>query len=164
MDLETLASISKIVSSIASVLLLGVSVTVGIFVYKWQRESSKISCIQKLHDDLRFYNQLVLENDDLQDMEVKLHRWGTITKDEVKKMYYYFILFNVTYNSYEAANRGAINKLVYESQVNNVANTTYDEREFIKKHVFPRGYENGFRKIILSKWELIDSTGTLPNA
>jgi len=130
--------------------------------YRWQRESSKIDTVRKLHDDLSSYTKLVLENEDLQELEAKNHRGGTLTKGEVVKMYRYFLLFNSSYSIFEAGSRNAIRSEAYHAEMNNVANMTYEEREFIKKHVFPRGYENGFRGCILDLWKQIDLSGTLP--
>ena len=164
MTLEDYANIAKIVTSVGTVFILCISATIAFLLYRWQRESAKIDTIRKLHSDLLAFTQLVLANDDLQEMEAKNHRWGTLTKKEVVKMYRYFILFNSSYHIYEAGSRNAIRSEAYHSELNNVANITYEEREFIKQHVFPRGYENGFRKCIVSLWERIDQSGTLPPA
>ncbi|MEE9337489.1 MAG: hypothetical protein V3U87_05370, partial [Methylococcaceae bacterium] len=155
----TLEDYAKIVTSIGTILILCISVIIAFLLYRWQRESSKIDTVRKLHDDLSSYTRLVLENEDLQELEAKNHRWGALSKEEVVKMYRYFLLFNSSYSVFEARNKNAIRLEMYLSEMNNVANMTYEEREFIKKHVFPRGYENGFRKCILDLWAEIDKSG-----
>ena len=117
--------------------------------------------IRKQNDDLRAYNLLVLENDFLQDMETNNHRWGKLEKHDVKKMYSYFILFNVSYNLYDAYSNNSIDEDVYKAQLDNTANTTYRERDFILQHVFPRGYKKSFCGEIESRWKNISESGTL---
>ena len=161
MKLEDYAHIATIVSGVSTVILLAISTGVAYFVYRWHRESSLVINHRQIQEDLRHYNFLVLENKDLQKLEGQRHRWGKLDEDDVVKMYHYFIMLNISYSAYECMKRKAISKPVYESKINNTANLTFIDREFILQHVFPRGYENGFKKEITDRWRKIENSGTL---
>ena len=163
MTLSEWESIAKIASSVATVLILGVSATVAVFLYLWQRQAARIESIRKMQDNYRYYNQLVLDNPDLLEYERLNHKWGNLSSDEVKKMYRLFIKINMYYSNYDAGLRKAMGKTAWESHLNNLANTTFGDREFIKQHIFPRGYENAFRAEVLKRWEAIDKQGALSN-
>jgi len=78
-------------------------------------------------------------------------------------MYRYFILLNIALSLFEADKRGSVDTSTYQSQMNNTANTTFQDKEFIKQHVLPRGYPRTFRDDIITRWESIDKNGTLQN-
>jgi uncharacterized membrane protein len=161
LTLSDWADIARIVTSIASVLVLAASATAAVLVYRWQRKLARIEATRKLNDDNRAYNLLVIENEDLQSLDAQRHRWGQLENSDVKKMFSYFILVNISYNLYEAYLNNAVDKNVYRSQLDNCANTTYLEKDFVLQHVFPRGYKEGFCNEIKERWEAISKDGTL---
>lgn len=159
-DLEHYANTAKIVTSFASVMVLSVSATTAIYIYLWQRKSARIEATKKLNDDLREYNMLVIKTLELQELEASSHPWGDrkLEISEVKKMYYYFILLNVSYNLYAAYSIDSIDKGVYRAQLDNTANNTCADRNFIEQHVFPRGYKEEFCKELIGRWDFIETT------
>jgi uncharacterized membrane protein len=161
MTLEESAQIAKIITSLVSVFLLTISVIVAVSVYRWQRHKEKIDTARRLAEDLRHYNELVLKNEDLQEIAAASHRWGHLDKKDVVRMYRYFVLFNVALSLFEAKGKKAVNTATYEAQMNTFANTTFADKDFVKQHVFPRGYTKEFRKEIGDRWLLIDRDGTL---
>lgn len=162
-QLQEYALVARIVSGISTVVLLAVSASVTVLLYRWHRESSKMESSRKMNEELKTYTQMVLESEDLQELEIKSHRWGKLDKNDVKKMYRYFILFNIAYSCLEARNVNAISKPLYEIKMDHWANVTFDEKGFIKQHVFPRGYGNDLRKEFVKRWKTIDDSGTLRN-
>ncbi len=159
MGLKDFAAIAEIITSVATVLILGTSATVAVMLYKWHRDTAKISNNRLLNENLRHYNELMISNEQLQDLDIKRHRWGNLEKDELIMMYQYFIYLNLTQSAFKA--RKALDNEVFESQLNNAANLTYKDREFINQHVFPRGYSGGFQSELKKRWEKIYKDGTL---
>ena len=159
-DIAQYADIAKIVTSFASVMVLSASATAAVFIYSWQRKSGRIEATKKLNDDLREYNLLVINNEELQILESESHPWGEkkLTPEEVKKMYFYFILINVSYNLFASYVNSSIDKKVYKAQLDNTANNTSADRRFIEDNVFPRGYAEDFIKEITERWDFIEKS------
>jgi hypothetical protein len=159
--LQEYSWVAQIISSIVNILLVGVSTSVAVYVYRWHRESAKVETIRRLSEDLRHYNELVLSNEDLQELATENHPWGKLQKDDIRRMYRYFTYLNIAVNMFEARARGAVDMNKYESHINNTANLTFKDREFIKQHVLPCGYAKVFREELLYRWERIDRGGSL---
>jgi hypothetical protein len=76
-------------------------------------------------------------------------------------MYHYFVLLNVFQAAYTASQRGAIDEATYRAHLNNIANLTCNDSEFISQHVLPRGYTDEFRQTLQHLWTDIRTRGTL---
>jgi hypothetical protein len=140
MTLQETAWLAQIVSGAFSIVFVGIMAMVAVSVYRWHRQNAKIETTRRISEDMRHYNQLVLASDELQALAIETHRWGTLTKEEVIRMYRYFIYLNISVSAYQARLRSAIDEPDYESVMNNTANITFNDRAFIKQHVLPRGY------------------------
>ena len=83
MTLQEYSAIATIAASVATLVFIGASTVVAIFAYRWHVENAKIETTRKLAEDLRYYNDLVLSNEDLQQLVAASHRWGSLSKEEV---------------------------------------------------------------------------------
>lgn len=155
MDLIKLAATVEIVTNIAIFIALTTSAIVAILLYKWHQRSARITNNRLLNEDMRHFNELIISNDKLQDLEIERHTWGNLEKDQIITMYQYFILLNTTQSAWKAFDRKALDKELYDSHANNTAKLTHKDRDFITKHVFPRGYNKNFQKEIEKRWETI---------
>lgn len=164
MTLEDYAAIASIIASIATVLILGTSASVALMLYIWHRDSAKAANARILNEDRRHLNELMLSNQQLHDLEIKRHRWGRLNKDEVVLMYTYLMYLNIAHSALEAYKRNALGRETFESHINNTANLTHKDRDFINQHVLPRGYGIGFQSELKNRWGEIDKNGTLPPA
>src|SRR4051794_38741782 len=106
LTLEEWSWVATIVSSAVNIVLVTVSTLVAVYVYRWHRESARIESSRKLQDDLQYFNALVLGNEDLQALAVETHPWGSITKDDVIRMYRHFIWLNIANTMFDANARG----------------------------------------------------------
>lgn len=128
---------------------------------KWLRQSAKVEARRRLSDALRQYNGLVLGNKDFQQAERDGHPWGTLSEEEVVRMYRHFLKLNLAVDLWEAMRRDAIESHTFHSYFRHSANTTFYDRDFIKKHVLPRGYPQQFRDDLQGLWAKIDAEGPL---
>jgi hypothetical protein len=160
-SLQEYAWLAQIVSALVNLLLVSISTGVAIYVYKWHREVARLETSSRFQEALRSYNELVLENDEMQDLTIQTHPWGSLEKTEVVRMYRYFLWLNISVALYDAKIRNAVDKPTYESHINNTANLTFKDREFIKQHVLPRGYPKAFREELMRRWNQIDKGGSL---
>nr|VFJ58911.1 MAG: hypothetical protein BECKDK2373C_GA0170839_106829 [Candidatus Kentron sp. DK] len=76
-------------------------------------------------------------------------------------MHIYMSRFNMTQSVFEAKKRKAVTTEIYEAVMNISANISHPNRDFIEKHVFPRGYPQEFRDEIERLWREIDQDGLL---
>ena len=153
MTLQDAAHLAQIVSGIAQVLFLTVSTTVAVLVYRWHRSNAHIEAERRLSEDLRHYNNMILEDEELQDIEVENHPHGNLDRDGVKRMYKHFIRMNISMNLWEARRRNAVSEKRFLTHLNNLAMQTYRDRDFIMQHVLPRGYPEDFRELLLNTWQ-----------
>ena len=103
------------------------------------------------------FNQALLNDPELLEFEIELHPFGKLTKREMKKVYFYFLRWNVAYSAYTG--KGEMLDRLALSALNNEANISFPDREFIKQHVFGRGYNREFTAEFEKKWEMIEKTG-----
>lgn len=159
MTLSEWADVARIVSSIGTIVILATSVYIAYRVHRWQRDSAKAQAQSQFSEQMRHFNFLILESEELQALEAKHHPWGKLSCQEVKNMYRYFVLLNVAHSLLAAKNSKNIDEEAFESHMTNFANMMFDEREFIKKHCLPRGYPKVFRQELINRWESRDKNG-----
>ena len=102
------------------------------------------------------FNQSFLNDPDLIEIECELHPFGKLTHTEMKRVYFWFLRFNVTYSAYRSTHRKFMSTKLAQSSLANEANLSYRDQDFIKKHVFVRGYDKGYTDSIIDLWEQID--------
>jgi hypothetical protein len=164
LTLEDYANIAQIVGGIGGVVIAAVSAAFAWFGYNWLKLSARVEARRRLSDALRQYNELVLQSPDFQKSEAAGHPWGPISEADVVRMYRHFLTLNLSVDLWEAMRRDAIEPHTYHSFIRHTANTTFSDREFIKKHVLPRGYPQLFRDELQSLWTRIDAEGLLKAA
>ncbi len=153
LNLDDWVKIAKIVTSVGSVLILAISTWIAYSIWKLQRDLARSSAISLHVEQMRHWNLLVLENTDLQEFESNHHSWGELSRNEVKKMYRFFILLNVLHSQFSAYQIKAIDENVYSSVLKNIANMTYSNSDFIEKNCFNRGYPDSFKNELRKAWE-----------
>jgi hypothetical protein len=161
LTLADYSNIAQIIGGVGGFIVAVVSAAFAWFGYKWLKQSARVETRRRLSDALRHYNELVLATPDFQKSEAQGHPWGTISETEVVRMYRHFMTLNLAVDIWEAFGRDAIEPHTYHSFIRHTANSTFADREFIKKHVLPRGYAKGFRDELQALWNQIDSEGLL---
>ncbi|MGH1439399.1 MAG: hypothetical protein ACRBBR_04730 [Cellvibrionaceae bacterium] len=102
MELEDWANIARIITSIASLAVLCFTAYIAWSVKKWQIDAAKSNVSSQTTEHMRQYNMLVLSDPDLQDFEAKTHPFKDLSRNNIKKMYRYFILLNVQHSRFIA--------------------------------------------------------------
>lgn len=152
MQLNDLADVFNVVGSISAAVI-------AYLVYQWSRRSHFINAIKEQNNEWQTVNCLVISNDDLLSLERANHPFGDISLQETKKMYFYFLVLNSDYNSWIIMkNRMSDRNLAY-ARLNNHANMLFNDRHFIERHVFPRGYDEGFCWELRKRWREIEDSG-----
>ena len=103
------------------------------------------------------FNQVVADDQDFQDFEMVLHPYGELCRVQIKRVYFYFMRFNTAYSAYR--NTGEFHSPLAISALHTEANVSFKDREFVRKHVFSRGYDREFCDKFEELWEEIETTG-----
>jgi hypothetical protein len=146
------------------------TVAVAVLMYIWQRRSTRALSGTTFAEQMRHYNLLILQDEDMLRFEAERHPFGRgkgaaeFSVDDAKKMYMFFILLNIGHAQYIAHRSGALDDRAYHATMGNSANMTYPDRDFIRTHCFPRGYTPEFRKEYEKRWTLQESNGGAPPA
>ncbi len=131
----------------------GATLALAILVFNWTRKSERNSVTRSAQSDWRDYNLAVLADEELQRLEAENHLHDGLTSLEVKKMCIYFIKLNVPYNMWIAQKSDLITNADVDREISNQAALLFDDRDFIKKHIFPRGYDDAFCDLFHAKWK-----------
>ncbi len=159
-DINTWKSIAIFISMLFSALAFFFS----IIAYRNTNEWRKADNIRQTHENISQYINLVLNSKDLQD-EIAMNHQSVLSRitgsetdktrfgrNDVVKMFRYFILLNIMYSSYEAKRHKLISDYPYETQMKNFAHITFSDRIFIEKHVLARGYPEEFCCELKLRW------------
>ena len=150
------ALILKFISIGLSVLAIIVS---GV-TYNRQRKLHKYTATNDFNSKWQTFNQSLLADPVFIEFERNLHPFGKLSENEIKKLYFYFMRWNVVYSAFQS---GDLSKGLAQSSLNNEANISFHDRKFIYDHVFGRGYDRNFTKMFEEKWKEIEKNGeTLP--
>jgi len=152
-DEMTLTDISDIFSIIASV----ATVFIALWVFLWTQRSEKNNQRRHSNNEMQTFNLAVLQDDNLLQIEADRHPFGEIGLDGARKMYQHFLWLNITDNIRKASKNGLLDKAVAEARFANQALLTYPDRDFLEKHVFPRGYETDFIEAFRKRWNVIEN-------
>lgn len=133
------------------------------YVFLKQRKTQRYSGTAEYNASWQTFNQLVVGDTDFQDFEAELHPYEDLSRKDVKRIYFHFLRFNVAYAAFSGASEGELEAKLAESSLANLANVSFHDREFIKKHVFARGYNKAFANKFNELWLRIERNGmTLP--
>jgi hypothetical protein len=102
------------------------------------------------------FNHLVVSEKTFLEIECALHPHGDLTLEEMKRVYFWFLRFNVSYMAHRESTHQSMRKALAKSALNNEANLSYPDRKFIKTHVFTRGYDSDFTKKFCDLWDEIE--------
>ncbi|CUH64324.1 hypothetical protein TG4357_01212 [Thalassovita gelatinovora] len=140
----------------------GATAILAWLVYHWTKNSERNEVTRTIQNDWRDYNLAVLADQDLQDLEASNHIFDGLTPPEVKKMCIYFIKINVPYNMWIASKNKLLTQTDVDREIENQSKLLFSDRAFIRKHVFPRGYDSDFSDLFNARWaqmEIADKPG-----
>lgn len=102
------------------------------------------------------FNQVVINDVDLQDFEGAFHPFGELSRRDVKKMYFYFLRFNNAYSAFR--NGDEFHSPLALSAIRTEANVSFKDRLFVRKNVFGRGYDKDFSEEFEKMWKQIKTS------
>ncbi|MFK0273259.1 hypothetical protein ACIQUG_06270 [Ensifer sp. NPDC090286] len=152
--LEVLANVAEIVAA-------GATVAISWFIFDYTRKREIFESSAQIQTEWQIHNQIIMSDNYLLEMEADMHPFGEISSEQTKRMYSYFLKLNLAFNSWSGSALHVDEKLA-TSTVNNTINILYSDREFIKSHVFPRGYPRSFTRMIEDKWTEMETGGGKP--
>ncbi|MFC4215991.1 hypothetical protein ACFP4H_22525 [Pseudophaeobacter arcticus] len=149
--LETMSPILGVITTVLAVYIAWMAFAANIRFKKHSNYTGAINQWQTV-------NQTILGDDNLLEIERENHPFGTLTLAETKKMYHYFCSLNIARNALVGLNTGHLEVSYANFYINNCANISFKDRDFIRINVFPRGYPV-LRHEIEKRWELIEKEG-----
>lgn len=128
------------------------------FVYRWTKNPERSEVTRTTQADWRDYNLAILADPDLQDLESQNHIHPGLNPKEVKKMCIYFIKINVPYNMWIASKHALLTPADVSREVDNQSRLLFGDRDFVIRHVFPRGYDPVFCELFHDRWRKMATT------
>ena len=133
----------------------------SVYTFFRQRNSQVFADTKEFNAAWQIFNQTLVGDEDFIRFEQALHPHGELSTEDIKRVYFYFMRFNVAYSAFEGT--GELSERLAQSAFNNEANLSFHDRDFITKHVFGRGYDRGFADQFIKKWKEIEQRQkTLP--
>lgn len=155
---------SAVISDIPSTLNTAI-ILIMLLVFLNDRRRSRNEGTSNFQSSMQIFNQAVLNDDDFIKYDCQLHPFGDLSEPEIKKIYFWFLAFNISYAAAQASKHKSMRSKLAKSSLTNIANLSFSDRDFIKKHVFTRGYDNKFVQKFEKLWLKIDTNNrTLPMA
>ena len=121
-----------------------------------QHKSQSLNVTNNYNKSWQVFNSLLIQDESLIEIERGIHPHGEVSKQDIKRIYYYFLRFNVAYGAFTGT--GEMNSRLAESSLNNEANCTYADQIFIRENVFGRGYNEEFSNEFERRWKIITKT------
>lgn len=143
--------------ALVSLILSGAAIAFAAYVHWNQRKLQKHLNTRDFNSAWQGFNQTLVSNDAFVGFERVAHPYGELSEEDVKRLYFYFMRFNVAYSAF-IGDKQLRSKLA-ESALKNEINVSFKDREFIKRHVFRRGYDSDFAEKFIAGWEKIETTG-----
>lgn len=144
MNIEQWGVVAEIIGSLGTVAL-------AIIVIIINRNYEK----QKIDHDMQHWwhthNSSVLSDPDLLEIEAKLHPYGDITAEDVKRMYLHFMKLNIALNCWSSSSLA--DNEIKEETIHNCVETTFKDKDFVIEHVLRRGYPRDFSEEIKHRYE-----------
>ena len=147
----------KILAIAASVLMSLLSLCLSFIVFKRQMRHRRFELLRNLNADFQKFNQIIIDDDDFIAIESKTHPYGDLSKEQTKKMYYYFMRLNLASLAFYGEKDGHMPKNEAEAILNNEIFLMMKDRDFIEKHVFVRGYNKRFIRYIVRRWKKLET-------
>ncbi|TPM39366.1 MULTISPECIES: hypothetical protein [unclassified Mesorhizobium] len=156
MTLHDIHDIAEIFGAIGA--LIGAVGTIALtwLVFRFSQKQEAQKSTEDVQNWWQTHNSVVLSNPRLLSLEKRLHPFGDLTDEEVRRLYIHFMTLNVCYNAW--ANRDQIDRSLSESTIDNSVNRLFLDRDFVVQHVLPRGYPKDFAEEILRRLGLREST------
>ena len=150
---SVLRDVMDVVGAVATVALAYVA-------YAYTKKREAFEATSQVQAEWQQANQLALNSRDILAIEIAGHPYGELSQAEARKMYWYFVKLNIAFNSW-VGRRSYIDRETAQSTINTVINSTFNDREFIRIHVLPRGYSRAFAQEIEAGWAKIGQTGQM---
>lgn len=152
MELLTSSPVTPV--EILTLLFASAALALSIYTFIRQRRSQVFSGTKDFNSAWQLFNQTLVGDKEFLAFERELHPHGDLSEEDIKRIYFYFMRFNVAYSAFKGS--GELSMRLAQSALNNEANLSFHDREFIKKHVFGRGYDRGFADKFIKKWAEIE--------
>lgn len=136
-----------------------IAVVISAWVFYRQSRLQRHVETRAYNEAWQLYNQTALQDEQLLSIERELHPYSNMTTGDTRRMFLYFMRFNVIYGVFSGS--GEIHRPLATSAFRNEANVSYSDREFIRKHVFPRGYDVSFTEALEELWKKIEKSKKL---
>ena len=139
---------------------LGVIVTGALtyFIYKTGKELQKNRNTLELRQAMQTVNINAIKDDNFVAITQSQHPFGELSIEDTRRLYGYFLSYNVVFNLWHAAQQGDADANVAEKIFQNHVFLTYKYRHFCHEHVHTRGYNDHFVSAITRGWEYIAET------
>jgi hypothetical protein len=136
--------------------------TIGIayIVYRWAKKTENANATREAQNEWQQYNQLVLTNPDVAQVDRNLHQHGDISAEDHRKMFVYFMILNMGLNIWISKQNKLIRPDIAVSINKNISSLLHKDKDFIEQHVFPRGYPDLFAELLREHWQGIDAKVT----
>lgn len=145
------------VSGVATICLSAASIYIAVAVHRWQKNAARVTGQVLFSELARNYNELVLRQPELQEIERRRHPFGELELSDVRKMFFQFLLLNEACTRFAAMTSDAHDKEPCEVSFKNLAYVMYADRCFIEQHCLPRGYAADFCSALQAEWARIDA-------
>lgn len=150
MTFSEIADAASIVTAIATAII-------AYRVFIWSKSTEIANQSRQTNNEWQSFNQMVLEDNELLQLEADLHPYGKLDRSGAKKMYFYFMWVNLADNTLRARKLGRIDDDLAEERLRNQALVTYLDRGFIEQHVFSRGYQRDVCREFRERWQELDT-------
>jgi hypothetical protein len=145
-------------NDIAGILSAAATIALTWIIYRYTRKREQFESTSQVQNEWQFYNQIAISDPEILEMDARAHPFGTLDAGGMKRLNVAFLKLNIAYNTWSGGN-GHVDRKVAESSLNNVANTLYADRSFIRVHALPRGYPVEFAQMMERKWSNIEQSG-----
>lgn len=143
----------QIITMILSILSLAVTSGIAWVIHRWTKRAEESAASREVRAIWQSVNAHVITDIDIQDFEINNLLDTQLNRQEIKKVFYYFMQINAGYTAWYAAHKGIITDNHLKEVVDNTASILYKDREFVQTYCLRRGYEAAFVGEIKNKWE-----------
>jgi hypothetical protein len=122
------------VADIAGIATTVITLAVAWMVYQWTRRVDENSHSRQLNLEMQAFNQMVLSDPDLLEIEANNHppELGKIDANEARKIYLYFCWINMADNIIRARDQGLMDQSLANARLSNLSRVLASDSKFIK--------------------------------
>ena len=152
---------SEVIQDVATVVIAVAAIYIAYIGYSLRERQHHAQTIRFIFEGWGEFNDVILKSEEYREFETKMHPHGDVSANEIRKMYYYFGILNKARTTLFLVWMDDIDIALGNADINLIANLLYRDREFIRTHVFPRGYVH-LPSEIEKRWALSDARNGEP--